>query len=94
MIHLAAWFVRFPVTGLSAKRILSATLQKERPVTLELYPDLAAGLTALAASQGLSVEDYLQRLVERELPVLLDIADKHLCLRIVIDAPGVLKGIW
>ena len=37
-------------------------------MTLELRPDLVAGLSALAESQGISLEDYLQRLVERELP--------------------------
>jgi hypothetical protein len=37
-------------------------------VTLELRPDLVASLSALAESQGISVEDYLQRLIERELP--------------------------
>jgi len=37
-------------------------------MTLDLRPDIAQGLETLAASQGLSVEDYLQRLVARELP--------------------------
>jgi hypothetical protein len=37
-------------------------------MTLHLRPDVAAQLEALAAAQGLSVDDYLQQLVERELP--------------------------
>jgi len=37
-------------------------------MTLNLKSDLAAALESLAAAQGLSVEDYLQQLVERELP--------------------------
>jgi hypothetical protein len=37
-------------------------------MTLDLRPEIAAGLEALASAQGLSVEDYLQWLVARELP--------------------------
>jgi hypothetical protein len=37
-------------------------------VTLDLKPEIAAALEALASAQGLSVEDYLAQLVERELP--------------------------
>ena len=36
-------------------------------MTLQLKPEIAAGLEALANAQGLSVEDYLNQLVEREL---------------------------
>lgn len=36
-------------------------------MTLHLRADIAAGLEALANAQGLSVEDYLKQLVEREL---------------------------
>jgi hypothetical protein len=36
-------------------------------MTLHLGPDVVAGLEALATSEGLSVEEYLQHLVEREL---------------------------
>jgi len=36
-------------------------------MTLHLRPDIANGLEALAKAQGLSVEDYLKQLVEREL---------------------------
>ena len=39
-------------------------------MTLNLKSDVAAALESLAAAQGLSVEDYLQQLVERELPAL------------------------
>jgi hypothetical protein len=38
-------------------------------VTLDLKPEIAAALEALASAQGLSVEDYLARLVEKELPL-------------------------
>jgi len=38
-------------------------------MTLEVKPELAAALEALAASKGLSVADYLEQLVERELPL-------------------------
>lgn len=35
-------------------------------MTIDVKPELAAALEALAAEQGLSVEAYLQMLVERE----------------------------
>jgi hypothetical protein len=38
-------------------------------MTLDIRPEIAEGLKALAAAHGLSVEDYLQQLVERELPM-------------------------
>jgi hypothetical protein len=37
-------------------------------MTLNLKSDVAAAQESLAAAQGLSVEDYLQQLVEGELP--------------------------
>lgn len=37
-------------------------------MTLDVKPKTAAALEALASAQGLSVEEYLERLVERELP--------------------------
>jgi hypothetical protein len=37
-------------------------------MTLDLKPEIAAALKALASAKGLSVEDYLEQLVERELP--------------------------
>jgi len=37
-------------------------------MTLEVKPKIAAALEALAAARGLSVEEYLESLVERELP--------------------------
>jgi len=39
-------------------------------MTLNLKSDVAAALESLAAAQGLSVEDYLHQLVERELPAV------------------------
>ena len=39
-------------------------------MTLNLKSDVAAALESLAAAQGLSVEDYLQQVVERELPAV------------------------
>lgn len=36
-------------------------------MTLDLRPEIAARLEALATAQGLSVEDYLKKLIEREL---------------------------
>jgi hypothetical protein len=38
-------------------------------MTIHLKPDIAAGLAAVAASHGLSVEEYLSELIARELPV-------------------------
>ncbi len=38
-------------------------------MTLDLKPEIAAALEALASTQGLSVEDYVEQLVERELPL-------------------------
>jgi hypothetical protein len=37
-------------------------------MTLEVKPEIAAALEALASAKGLSVEDYLEQLVEKELP--------------------------
>lgn len=39
-------------------------------MTLHLTSEIAAALESLAAAQGLSVEDYLQQLAERELPAV------------------------
>lgn len=38
-------------------------------MTLDVRPEIAAALEALASAQGLSVEDYLEQLVEKELPL-------------------------
>ena len=38
-------------------------------VTLDVKPEIAAALRALASAKGLSVQDYLEQLVERELPL-------------------------
>ena len=40
-------------------------------MTLDVKPEVAAALEALASAQGLSVEDYLEQLVEHELPLKL-----------------------
>jgi hypothetical protein len=40
-------------------------------MNLDLRPEIAQGLETLASAQGLSVEDYLQRLVVRELPATM-----------------------
>jgi hypothetical protein len=37
-------------------------------MTVNLRPEVANRLEALASAQGLSVDDYLQRLIERESP--------------------------
>jgi hypothetical protein len=37
------------------------------PLTLNLTPDVAAGLTTLAAARGLAIEEYLREIVEREM---------------------------
>jgi hypothetical protein len=37
-------------------------------VTLDIKPEIAAALEALASANGLSVEDYLEQLVQKELP--------------------------
>jgi len=37
-------------------------------MTLDVKPEIAAALEALAAAQGLSAEEYLEKLVKRELP--------------------------
>jgi hypothetical protein len=41
----------------------------EETMTLELRSEIANALAALANARGLSVEDYLKELVERERPV-------------------------
>lgn len=38
-------------------------------MTLHLTPDIAAKLETLAKDQGLSVEDYVKQLIERELSI-------------------------
>jgi hypothetical protein len=41
-------------------------------MTLDLRPEIAAALEALASAKGLSMEDYIQQLVEHELPFKLE----------------------
>jgi hypothetical protein len=38
-------------------------------MTLKVKPEIAAALEALAAAKGISVEEYLEQLVEKELPL-------------------------
>jgi hypothetical protein len=45
-------------------------------MTLDVKPEIAAALEALAAANGLSVEDYLEQLVEKELPLKLEDATR------------------
>jgi len=45
-------------------------------MTLDLKPETAAALEALASAKGLSVEDYLEQLVEKELPLKLEEATR------------------
>lgn len=40
-------------------------------MTLDLKPEIAAALQALASAKGLSVEDYLAQLIDREVPLNL-----------------------
>jgi hypothetical protein len=38
-------------------------------MTLDLKPEIAAALQALASAKGLSAQDYLEQLLEKELPL-------------------------
>ncbi len=38
-------------------------------MTLDVKPEVAASLEALASAKGLSVQDYLEQLVQNEAPV-------------------------
>jgi hypothetical protein len=37
-------------------------------ITIELPPDIEAGLAAIAAEQGMALADYLQHLLEEQVP--------------------------
>ncbi len=37
-------------------------------MTLDVKPEIAAALEALASAKGLSVEDYLEQIVQNEMP--------------------------
>jgi hypothetical protein len=37
-------------------------------ITIELPPEIEASLAALAAEQGMALPDYLQRLIEEQVP--------------------------
>jgi hypothetical protein len=41
-------------------------------MTLDVKPEIAAALESLASAKGLSVEEYLEQLVEKELPLKLE----------------------
>lgn len=41
-------------------------------MTLDVKPEIAAALEALASAKGLSVEGYLEQLLENQLPVKLE----------------------
>jgi hypothetical protein len=41
-------------------------------MTLDVKPETAAALEALASANGLSVEDYPEQLVEKQLPLKVD----------------------
>src|SRR5712664_981319 len=45
-------------------------------MTLDVKPEIAAALEALASAKGLSVEDYLEKLVENQLPLTLEDATR------------------
>ena len=45
-------------------------------MTLDVKPKIAAALEALASAKGLSVEEYLEQLVEKELPLKLEDASR------------------
>ena len=45
-------------------------------MTLDLKPEIAAALQALVSAQGLSVENYLEQLLEKELPLKLEDATR------------------
>ena len=45
-------------------------------MTLDVKPEIAAALEALASAQGLSVEDCLEQLVENQLPLKLEDATR------------------
>jgi hypothetical protein len=45
-------------------------------MTLDVRPEIAGALKALASAKGLSVEDYLEQFVEKELPLKLEDATR------------------
>jgi hypothetical protein len=45
-------------------------------MTLDVKPEIAAALEALASAKGLSVEDYLEQLVENQLPLKVEDATR------------------
>jgi hypothetical protein len=51
-------------------------ISSPRSQTLDLKPEIAAALEALASAKGLSVEDYLEQFVENQLPFKLEDATR------------------
>jgi len=60
-------------------------------LTIELSPDIEAGLATLAAAQGLAVPDYVQHLIAEQIPVRkgsnLSIAERIAAWEDVHDIP-------
>src|SRR6266581_6104108 len=67
--------MHFRVTGSGTSLKLGGKLEKYS-LTLDIKPEIAAALEALASAKGLSVEDYLAQLVEKELPLKLEDATR------------------
>jgi hypothetical protein len=63
--------MHFRVTGSDTSLKLRGRLEKYF-MTLDVKPKIAAALEALASAKGLSVEDYLEQLVENQLPLTLE----------------------
>src|SRR5712664_1135038 len=60
--------MHFRATASDTSLKLRGKLEKHF-VTLDVKPEIAAALEALASAEGLSVEDYLEELVENQLPL-------------------------
>jgi hypothetical protein len=63
--------MHFRVTESGTSLKLRGRLEKYF-MTLDVKPEIAAALEALASAKGLSVEDYLEQLVENQLPLTLE----------------------
>jgi hypothetical protein len=57
-------------------KVLCLAISSPRSQTLDLKPEIAAALEALASAKGLSVEDYLEQFVENQLPFKLEDATR------------------
>jgi hypothetical protein len=67
--------MHFHVTGSDTSPKIRGNLEKYL-MTLDVKPEIAAALQALASAKGLSVEDYLEQLVENQLPRKLEDATR------------------